>query len=268
MVRPAQPDNRPDTAAPSSRRRRRGLCRLWLALALPLAAALLGAGCRQTGWLAERRRDLADVGTASVGLGLGAQLRLGPLHLTPLMLQTESAGLRGGEWFRAPGLTADVECPPQEVGLIWWSSSIWDLPEGCPDRDRLRQRGKAHLATPLFLPESAKLHDFHTDTPPFLSLPRTAWPAETLELPRYPAAWHTQIEVSLALLGSLRLGVNPGELADFLLGWIQIDLYRDDLWGVPPDTAAATPMLKPMPWSWAWAQLQRVPRLWPRDNEP
>lgn len=264
MLRPAQTGRRRVLAATTTAPRRRGggRCRPWLALAA--AALLLGAGCRHSAWLAERRRDLADVGTASVGLGLGAQLRLGALHLTPLMLQTESAGLRGGEWFRAPSLIDDVECPPQEVGMLWWSSSVWDLPEGCPDRDRLRQRGKAHLTTPLYLPATAKLHDLHSDTPPFLSLPRSTWPAEKLSLPRYPTAWHTQIEVSLALLGSLRLGVNPGELADFLLGWIQIDLYRDDLWGVPPEQAAATPMLKPVPWSW----LQRLPRPWPRRGEP
>ena len=39
----------------------------------------------------------------------------------------------------------------------------------------------------------------------------------------------TQLELALGLGGSLRLGLNPGELLDFLLGWLTIDLYDDDI---------------------------------------
>lgn len=220
---------------------------------LALLPLVLGVcACRRTGYLAERRRDLADVATASVGVGLGAKARLGPVQLTPLMLSTDLAGLRGGEWFRTPGLDVEVEHFPQEVGALWWSSSVWDLPEGCVDRERMQQRGKAHLAAPLRLPANAELYDLLTDTPPFLSLPIAEWPTERLRLPRYPTAYHTQLELNLALGGSLRLGLNPGEVADFLLGWVRIDLYRDDLWGVPPAEAAAAPMLQPWPWEWSW----------------
>jgi hypothetical protein len=205
----------------------RGL--LWLAL-----GAGLGCGCRSTGYLAERRRDLADVATASVGLGLGARARLGPVHLTPLMVDLELAGLRGGEWFHIPDLAMAVTQPPQEAGAVWWCSSIWDLPESCPDRERLRQRGKAHIAMPLWASEDAGLYSLMTDTLPFVSLPRPAWKREGVRLPRYPAAYHTQIELSLAIGGSLRLGLNPGEFADFLLGWFWLDLYHDDTWSGEP----------------------------------
>jgi hypothetical protein len=52
--------------------------------------------------------------------------------------------------------------------------------------------------------------------------------------------YYTQIEVVGGLLGSLRLGVNPGELADFLLGWFGVDFFHDDI-GRLPQTARSRP---------------------------
>ena len=43
-----------------------------------------------------------------------------------------------------------------------------------------------------------------------------------------PARW-TQIEVAAGLFGDVRLGFNPGELLDFLLGFFGADLYGDDI---------------------------------------
>mgnify|MGYP001185095109 CR=1 FL=1 len=45
-------------------------------------------------------------------------------------------------------------------------------------------------------------------------------------------SYHTQIEVALGLGGTVRLGINPGEMADFVLGWLQIDLFHDDVYRV------------------------------------
>jgi hypothetical protein len=228
--------------------RGRGL--LWLAA----LGAVLGCGCRSTGYLAERRRDLADIATATVGLGVGAKARVGPLHVTPLLIAIDVAGLRGGEWFCIPGLAMDVAQPPQEVGALWWSSSLWDLPEECPERARLRQRGKAHLAAPPWTPQNAGLYDLMTDTVPFVSTPRLAWKHEKVRLERYPLAYATQIELNIAAGGSLRLGLNPGELVDFLLGWCLVDIYRDDTWSGPALDPERWPWLRPWPWSWHWPE--------------
>jgi hypothetical protein len=59
-------------------------------------------------------------------------------------------------------------------------------------------------------------------------MPRLAWPAEKLRVARYPAAYHSDLEVTLALGWGVRLGLNPGEALDFLLGWCFVDLYDDD----------------------------------------
>lgn len=42
------------------------------------------------------------------------------------------------------------------------------------------------------------------------------------------AHYFTQLEVSIGLYGGVKIGFNPGELLDFLLGFIGIDIYNDD----------------------------------------
>jgi len=47
----------------------------------------------------------------------------------------------------------------------------------------------------------------------------------------------TQIEAMAGCGHTLRLGFNPGELLDFVLGWAAIDIYDDDVGSeVRPDT--------------------------------
>jgi hypothetical protein len=41
--------------------------------------------------------------------------------------------------------------------------------------------------------------------------------------------YYSQIEVCVGLWRSMRIGVNPGEFADFLLGWVGIDFFDDDI---------------------------------------
>lgn len=202
-------------------------------------------GCRGTrGYWSARGRDLADVVTVTTGPGLGAKARIGPVHLTPLLLYADTAGLRGGEAFHVPGLGLDLPHPPQDVGALWWASSIWVL----TDEPRLEERGKAHLATPLKLPPEAELFDLLTDTPPFVTMPRLRWPAEKLKVSRYPTAYHSELELVLALGWGFRLGLNPGEALDFLLGWSRLDLYDDD----------RAPGATPWQPSWLGKSLRRV----------
>ncbi len=44
-----------------------------------------------------------------------------------------------------------------------------------------------------------------------------------------PAPYYSQIDIVAAAGLSVRFGFNPGELADFLLGWFGVDIYHDDL---------------------------------------
>jgi hypothetical protein len=52
---------------------------------------------------------------------------------------------------------------------------------------------------------------------------------ERLPLTRSAIPYFTQVEGFIAILGGIRLGVNPGELLDFIAGIIGLDLFADDL---------------------------------------
>ncbi|MBL8021876.1 MAG: hypothetical protein JNM27_19535 [Leptospirales bacterium] len=43
-----------------------------------------------------------------------------------------------------------------------------------------------------------------------------------------PASYYTQIDLNLALYFGIRVGLNPGELIDAILGWTTIDIFSDD----------------------------------------
>jgi hypothetical protein len=184
------------------------------------AISLLCSGCTTTGYFGDRGRDASDIFTATVGVGLGAKARVGPVHAGLLMCQ-DRYGLRYGErvW------------PSTVAGDMW----DLDLTALCHDQVSLTQprggnvysrRKKDYIARPLFShtqkgylgPESGLGMPFvcvlHPDKQRNAS---------------QSIAYFTQIDVVLAIGGSVRLGFNPGELADFLLGWTTLDIFRDDL---------------------------------------
>jgi hypothetical protein len=47
------------------------------------------------------------------------------------------------------------------------------------------------------------------------------------------AHYYTQLEAVAAIVPGLRVGFNPAELLDFLLGWTSLDLFKDDVGSRP-----------------------------------
>ena len=185
-------------------------------LILPLLAlaAVLASGCASPYWQ-NRRADAADVFTATIGVGLGATARIGPLH----------AGLGGnfdlygieagkvGELGNTGALVLDSGGHfAGDASLIAWGTSRIDL------------LGEGH----------ARGKQVYSDRGSFGRIP--FWNPPTPES-QNPARW-TQIEVAVGLLGGLRLGFNPGELLDFVLGFFGIDIYGDDLASAEPEPHA------------------------------
>lgn len=168
---------------------------------------VLCSGCASTsGYLKDRCRDGADIFTCSVGVGLGAKVRVGPVG-TGLMVQHEMAGLRRGTigiYDQSGNLNRAfpwVDYVALCVGGETCNGAFYDLDP----------RGKSFLAS-MDIPFVYRLEDVcnvkHNES-------------------RYP--FYTQIEAVLALGPSLRLGFNPGELLDFILGWTTLDIFGDDL---------------------------------------
>lgn len=46
---------------------------------------------------------------------------------------------------------------------------------------------------------------------------------------RYPWSYYTQTELVIGVFSRWRVGINWGELADFMLGWCNLDFFKDDL---------------------------------------
>lgn len=178
-------------------------CRVLGAIAC-VAMLLSATGCATASkFWTDRKRDAADVFTASVGVGAGVKGRVGPFH-AGVLSDVTVAGLRGGQLVGKPdyydhGRDIDKFSVNQEI----FSPAV----EG----GRIaRMRGKTFVAT-------SRMQFNNNDLRPW---------AEGLPFPYY---YYTQIELVMGLGGNLRLGFNPGELADFCLGWFDVDIYHDDI---------------------------------------
>jgi hypothetical protein len=156
------------------------------------------SGCATTGYLGDRMRDAGDVFTATVGMGAGAKARVGPIQIGTIG-SIDMWGLRGGKFGDVAfyeTLTRDFLIPWPYHGSFGEERFVYQAPREMPNK-----RGKGFLAkAPLPIIGAA-------------------------DQPEY----YTQVEIVIAIVGSLRLGFNPGELLDFVLGWTTLDIYSDDL---------------------------------------
>ena len=68
---------------------------------------------------------------------------------------------------------------------------------------------------------------------PFVSTNVQLWPESTARKfrrsPWAPMPYFMDVQVAAGLGRTVRLGFNPGELLDLVLGCANIDIYRDDL---------------------------------------
>ena len=164
--------------------------------------ASLAIGCASSGIMADRRRDAADIFNCSLGFGLGAAARVGPVK-TGVIAEGDIAGHRGGQSCNGnPMFLGNFDAFMLGFGLERFS--------GYPDWVEMKERGK----------------DFEAEWegPPIIGI-APLW--------RDPARNHRgqlyQIDVTAAIGLSLRLGFNPAELLDFALGWWAIDFLDDDM---------------------------------------
>jgi hypothetical protein len=167
-----------------------------------LAATFSMVGCASTkAYFIDRGRDAADIFTVTVGVGLGAKARIGPVH-AGLFANAEGYGLRGGQLgcvydaYHEGGFTFDIDT------LV------------IPTKDSIGLFGAEILS--LTGDNRGKQFEDQCNIPFIYSL-EPGGPNWTL------------IEIVVAAGPSLRLGFNPGELLDFFLGWFGIDIYDDDV---------------------------------------
>lgn len=154
-------------------------------------------------YLTNRVRDAADVATISFGYGVGVRARVSAIG-AGLFANRDVMGLRGGRL----GMLYEQGGPPvSDVDLLVYRMEVFSPPGEVVD-----QRHKDFMAVGIG--------------------PWTR--GGEFELFRHSAAtpqFYTQIEVAAGLGPSIRLGMNPGELIDFVVGLAGVDLFSDDIEG-------------------------------------
>ncbi len=151
-------------------------------------------GCASTkAYFVDRGRDAADIVTVTVGTGMGATAKCTLLNVGLLQYQ-DAAGLRAGELFIAD--SGNTISGRQTDILI---------------------QGETDYFSP-----SSKLR--RTNISDYKMFGLSGIPSDGRSIGHV-----FQVEVVAALGVGARLGLNPGELADFLVGLFGGDIFSDDL---------------------------------------
>lgn len=187
-----------------------------------LLAAICG-GCA-TGYLGDRGRDAKDIFTCTLGIGGGLRAKVGPLHVAAIN-NADLVGLRAGQWFASGNdmydnaeLYAPLPILARSGSGSWHAGELLRAGrEGQPWWKRTDLFGRE---TFRYGPRSeAAFRGKEIDA-------RSPLPIVVVDR---GAPFYSEIELAGGLLFTVRLGFNPGEFLDFLLGWTTLDIYNDDL---------------------------------------
>jgi len=190
-------------------------------LVVLLSLAVLATGCA-TPYMTNRGRDAKDIVTGMIGWGGGAKARIGPANVG-LFAAFDLSGLRGGHC--GP---VSHDFAPYDLTLTLCSLERFDsyLLEDAKARHKtFFSQGYLGLTVAgLGMEAYRKVGDaYHPKKVERLDFLPTDLIGQEI-LPYY-----TQVEIAMGVWRTLRLGFNPGELLDFVLGWTGIDIFNDDV---------------------------------------
>lgn len=200
----------------------------------------LQTGCARSGVVSNRTRDFGDIFTCCIGGGSGVKVRMGPVHIAAID-QQDIAGLRAGCGFTDGETLLRNEDTygifPNVAKPNWSDEAVRDVfQKGKGSVYDLRGRDTL-VHAPMYQDRwhSAFGHEFFDPGPGYDAkqrgkeiAARSPFPFYTVLMEENPA-YYTQFEISIGLGVTIRLGVNPGEFIDFLVGFASLDLYGDDL---------------------------------------
>lgn len=182
-----------------------------------LLFVLLAISLTSCAYTRNRINDAKDIFTLCVNPSLGCQVQTGPIR-TGVGVSISVYGMSDG--YVGECGTGRREVPTIQYILIGpggkesWNGNI------------VRERGKEYEQKQYFL----------------------------VGLPKYSnsKAWmkpyYTQFEVDAGFLVGLRVGVNPGEILDFFLGFFGVDMYGDDICTDEDDHPPPKDKVLPPPW--------------------
>ena len=226
---------------------------------------LLFAGC-STGsdYWKNRLDDAGDTITLTVGSGFGVKFFLFGIQSDSFYNYAPFLGIMGGEVIKSASHSSNFHISEGNFGipLPCVSAEIF-----YPNENAAR-RGKAYcggsLLFPFFLRDPAGVSKFLCNSCSQKSkfVKERAWSEYCMNTPEkqrisrreflkglninwegaeYGGPWklenygriswsiYSDIHIVCALGAGFRIGINPGEIADFILGWCMIDIFHDDL---------------------------------------
>ncbi len=194
----------------------------------------ISSGCTTSNpYLVDRARDAGDIVTLTAGFGAGVKVRTGPLPVGLLLTLDDIWGWRNG--FYEP---ACMGCRMELIGLAFGGENFYNI----HDTLRVKPSGKETMEqenSPAKTEGNGK-QTVWKEKRSIQSLRGKYFRAAHLgisfvekdSVPVRNSLFHpyyTQVEVCGGFLNTIRIGVNPGEFFDFLLGWIGVDFFDDDI---------------------------------------
>ena len=157
-----------------------------------ILAVLITLTSCSSNYMNNRILDARDIFSCSAGTGLGAQARVSYLA-SGLMYNKQLAGMHNGI-----------------AAVYGWESQCVDIEMAL---------GRLHVFNPPY--------DVYIRNHGVL-IGAGFGPVYLPRKEKWNPKWATQIDATVGLGISVKIGFNPGELADFILGWFKIDIYSDD----------------------------------------
>jgi len=160
-----------------------------------LASILFSSGCARPGYFADRLNDSADILSLTVGVGVGGKISAGPLYVNALgVSHRDLAGVRYGDF-----LISHADSSDSEIGS-WFGF------------------GQSYHSRTELQKSRNKAPEYSFTEIPFLMTNQRGADADPLA-----------IDCVLGLGLSVRFGISPLELVDFIFGWTTLDLLQDDI---------------------------------------
>lgn len=205
-----------------------------------------------------RRKDLQDIVTVGVEKPVyGVNLKLAPINIGFLFVGGETVpgkkdlgsgiGLRGGSFANYTsqqlvfGWLGGETFYSGELDLDDEGKMIYEhkIPLVKEPRDNIKSHSVQYLKILVDPPKDRKkrkkeearnaiIQNTLKENPNADPMLLAYLPKDNPKPNGYPKSYLYQIELTLGIYGGLRIGFNPAELLDFVLGFSTYDLYEDD----------------------------------------
>lgn len=176
-------------------------------------------GCASGYWI-DRGRDAKDVFTCTYGYGAGAKVRVSAVNLG-LFANLDARGLRTG---KVGPLGTLCDAPFDLILLI---RSMERCTTSHLESDRHKTFVSKGLLGIALAGDGTGKDDLEWEVIFPTMRARNIFPK--IAFTRSIIPYYTQVEAAAGLGLTLRVGINIGELLDFVLGWTTLDLFGDDI---------------------------------------